>query len=79
MKMVCCDASLSCKEGKIESSSGQICVHLPLTVPSRNPDKSLTSIHSHRNIFPVMATRSTRIPSPETWSDNRDVFPVKTQ
>lgn len=62
----------------MESSRGCICAQCPLTVPSRTNVKSLTSIPSHRNTCPVMATRSTRIPSPETWSDSRVALPEKT-
>lgn len=77
--MVCCDASFSRAEGRMESLRGRMCAHRPLTVPSRSPIRSLTSIHSHSNTLPVMATRSTRFPSPETWSDTCVAFPVKTQ
>lgn len=78
-KMVCCDASLSCAEGRMESSRGWTCDHRPLTTPSRTPAKSWTSMHSHKKTCPVTATTSTRKPSPETWSDSRVAFPVKTQ
>lgn len=78
-KMVCWDASLSCAEGRMESSRAQICDHRPLTAPSRITVKSLMLIHSHRKTCPVMATTSTRKPSPDTWSDSRVAFSVKTQ
>lgn len=78
-KMVCWDASLSCAEGRMVSSRAQICDHRPLTGPSRITVKSLKLIHSHRKTCPVMATTSTRKPSPETWSDTRVEFSISTK
>lgn len=77
--MVCCDASLSRAEGSRQSSRAWMCDHRPWTAPSRIPIQSLMPTHSHRKTCPVIATRSTRKPSPETWSDSRVAFPVKRQ
>lgn len=77
MNMLCWDASLSCEEGRMESSRGHTCAQCPLTVPSRTPVKSLTSKHSQRNTCPVIVDRTARIPSPETWSNNLVALPVK--